>query len=116
MKLNIQNYLKKKFPYKKKLIKKYGKRLYFSTLNSLNFNCTYFKVKDLNQNLFFLNNLDEIFLRVEKDKVFKKRILSNRIISFTYSLIKNFGLKKIISFIYPNFLSPYMVMNLKKKF
>tara|TARA_B100000989_G_C19383234_1_gene402515 strand:- start:111 stop:809 length:699 start_codon:yes stop_codon:yes gene_type:complete len=103
-----------KILHEKKLIKKYGKRLYFSTLNSLNFGCTYFKVKNLNQNLFFLNTLDDIFLRIEKDKVFKKRILSNKIISFTYSLIKNFGLKKLISFIYPNLLSPYMVMNLKK--
>lgn len=105
-----------KILYEEKLIKKYGKRLYFSTLNSLNFECTYFKVKRLNQNLFFLNTLDDIFLRIEKDKVFKKRILSNKIISFTYSLIKNFGLKKLISFIYPNLFSPYMVMNLKKKF
>ena len=54
--------------------------------------------------------------KIEKDKVFKKRILSNKIISFTYSLIKNFGLKKLISSIYPNYFSPYIVMNPKKKF
>ena len=68
----------------------------------------------MNQNLIFLNTLDDIFLRIANDKIFKRRVLSNKIISFTYSLLNNFGLKKLITFMYPNFLSPYMIIEQRK--
>ena len=104
-----------KFFYEKKLIKKYGIKHYFSIMNSLNFNCSYFNIKKIGLNANFTSPIREIFLRINRDPVFKTRILSNKLIKFFYYLTKFFQIQLLISFIFPKFLSPYLIFNLRKK-
>lgn len=100
--------------HKKKLIKLHGKKLYYSTLKSINFKCTYFNIKRLNLNVKFLNPFEDIFSRISKDKVFKERILSNKIIYQIYFIIKLTYSQKVLSILFPKFLFPYLIINLKK--
>lgn len=103
-----------KYFYEKALIKKYGKLHYYSIINSLNFNCTYFKIKKHKFNLNFHSPLKEIFIRIEKDEKFKDRILSNSVIRYIYFLLRFFKIDNFISVTFPIFLTPYLIMNQKK--
>lgn len=100
--------------YEKKLKKKYGRPLYNSILNSLNFDCSFIKVKNANFNIKFLNPIEETFSRIENDKKFKKRILENNFVNKIYTLINFFYLKKLIIKFFPIKFFPYMIINLKK--
>lgn len=100
--------------YEKILKQKYGKYLYNSILNSLNFNCTFIKIKKTNFSIKFLNPIEETFLRIENDKKFKKRILENKFVNTIYKSINFFNLKKLIIHFFPIKFFPYMIINLKK--
>ena len=98
---------------KKKLIKKFGEKKYFNILNSLNFNCNTKQIKRIN--LIKINNpIKDIFNRIEKDSFFKKRILSNLIIRFSYKMILIFKLKNLLTKIFPSALYPYLILKIKK--
>jgi 2-polyprenyl-3-methyl-5-hydroxy-6-metoxy-1,4-benzoquinol methylase len=104
-----------KFFYEKKLIKKYGIKHYFSIMNSLNFSCSYFNIKKIGLNITFTSPITEIYLRINRDPVFRARILINTIIKVFYYFTKFFQIQKLISLLFPKFLSPYLIFNLKKK-
>ena len=99
---------------KKTLIKQIGEDKYNSIFNSLNFNCTYFKIKNLKLPIVFHHPLKLIFDRMEKDKIFKDRLCQNPIINACYKLINLFKIKGLLIFIYPKFLCPYLIMEIKK--
>jgi hypothetical protein len=103
-----------KFFYKKKLINTYGKRIYLEMINSLNFNCSYFKIKKLGLKIDFVNPADEVFLRLKSDSQFRKRVLSNKLINFFYIIIKLSNLNKFISSKIFTFIFPYLILNQKK--
>ena len=100
---------------KKKLIQKLGETRYLDTLNNLNFNCTYFKIKKFNLFIKFLNPLDKIFERIEKDDIFKKRILQNIFTRLIYKIIIKFKLKNLLIYFFPISLSPYLIMKIYKR-
>ena len=99
---------------KKNLIKKYGKARYLNILNSINFNCSYRKIKQMNFNLVFKNPIEDIFNRIEIDKTFRKRIFSNNIVKYVYKLIKFLHLKKFLILIFPISINPYLIMHISK--
>ena len=84
-------------------------------MNSLNFSCSYFNIKKIGLNITFTSPLGEFFLRINRDPVFRARILSNKLIKVFYYFTKFFQIQKLISLIFPKFLSPYLIFNLKKK-
>jgi hypothetical protein len=102
------------FFYKKKLINIYSKRIYLEMINSLNFNCSYFKIKKLGLNIKFINPSDEIFLRLETDLQFRRRIFSNKLIYFFYKIIKLLDLSKLINSKVFLCFFPYLVFIQKK--
>ena len=104
-----------KYLRKKQLIKELGKDRYNNTLNFLNFNCTYFKIKKLNLPIAFKHPLKDIFDRMTNDAVFKDRLCQNSIVSLCYYLINLFKMKNLLIAIYPKFLCPYLIMEIKKK-
>lgn len=102
------------FFYRKKLTNIYGKRIYLEMINSLNFNCSYFKIRKLGLKIKFINPSNEIFLRLKTDLQFRKRIFSNKLIYFFYKIIKLLRLNKLInSKIFLCFF-PYLVFIQKK--
>jgi hypothetical protein len=100
--------------YQKKLLKLHGKERYLSIINSINFNCTYFKIKKLGYKIRFFNAFNDILTRLAKDEQFKKRILSNKLIYFAYKVILFLNLNKIFIFLIPTFLCPYLIFNQRK--
>ena len=104
-----------KYLRKKELINKLGEEKYLNILNQLNFNCNYFNIKSLNLPIKFDNPLKEIFLRIEKDSDFKKRLFSNKIIKYTHFFLDKLRIKNLICKIYPVSFVPYLVMSIKKK-
>jgi len=102
------------FFYKKKLINIYGKRIYLEMINSLNFNCSYFKIKKLGLKVKFINPANEVFLRLKNDPQFINRILSNKLIYFLYKIIKLLHLNKIINSKVFLCFFPYLVFIQKK--
>lgn len=99
---------------KKSLIKQMGEDRYNSIFNNLNFNCTYFKIKNLKLPIVFHHPLKHIFNRMEKDRIFKDRLCQNSIINACYKLINLFKIKGLLIFIYPKSLCPYLIMEIKK--
>jgi hypothetical protein len=51
---------------RKKLINELSKDSYENTLNNLNFDCTYFKIKKLNFPIKFIHPLKDIFNRLDQ--------------------------------------------------
>jgi 2-polyprenyl-3-methyl-5-hydroxy-6-metoxy-1,4-benzoquinol methylase len=100
---------------KNKLIKKLGKERYFNILNNLNFKCTYFEIKKLKLSIQFLNPLANIFERIEKDDIFRKRILQNMLTKLIYKVIIKIKLKNLFIKLLPVSLSPYLTMKIIKK-
>jgi len=103
-----------KYLRKKQLIKELGMDRYNNTLNFLNFNCTYFKIKKLNLPIIFKHPLKNIFDRMTNDAVFKDRLCQNSIINGCYKLINLLRIKTLLISIYPKFLCPYLIMEIKK--
>ena len=99
---------------KKQLIKELGEDRYKNILNSLNFNCTYFKIKNLKLTTNFIHPLKNIFDRMEIDNVFKNRLCKNSIINLCYKLINLLKIKNLLVIIYPKFLCPYLIMEIRK--
>jgi 2-polyprenyl-3-methyl-5-hydroxy-6-metoxy-1,4-benzoquinol methylase len=97
---------------KKQLIKNIGKKIYKNTLKNINFNCTYSKIAKINLNIKFLNPLQEIFKRIEKDNDFKTRLFSNRFIYLIYVIINFFKLEKLLIKIFPLPYCPYLIMQI----
>ena len=98
---------------KKKLIKKYGVKKYNNILNNINFDCKFNNIKKI-KTVKFLNPLQYIFTRIENDKIFKKRILSNLFIKFIYDLITVTHLDKLLIKIFPIRFCPYLILEIKK--
>lgn len=100
---------------KKSLIKEFGKKKYENIFNNLNFDCTYFNIKKLNLPITFINPLKNIFDRLDSDYVFRKRIFKNKIVYIIYKIIKFFKIQKLLILLFPKFLIPYLIMEIKKK-
>ena len=98
---------------KKTLIKQMGEDKYKNIFNSLNFNSTYFKIKKLKLPIVFHHPLKYIFDRLENDSVFKKRLFQNTIIKLCYKLINLLRVRNLLIFVYPKFLCPYLIMEIK---
>ena len=104
-----------KYLRKKNLIKQMGEDRYYNIFNFLNFNCTYFKIKNLNLPITFNHPLRHIFDRIENDSVFKKRLFQNTIVKLSYKFIKLLKIKNLLITAYPKFLCPYLIMEITKK-
>ena len=104
-----------KYLRKKQLIKELGVDSYNNTLNFLNFNCTYFKIKKLNLPITFKHPLKDIFDRIESDVVFKERLFQNTLIKLSHKFINLLRIKNLLIAAYPKFLCPYLIMEIKKK-
>lgn len=99
---------------RKKMIKKLSFEKYLNRINSINFECNYNKIKKLKLNIVFLNPIIDLMERVENDKVFENRIMSNKIIKVIYNLINFLKLKKLISLLCPKIFYPYLIIEIKK--
>ena len=99
---------------RKKLIKELGKDRYENILNYLNFDCTFFKIKKLNVPIKFIHPLRDIFDRIDQDSVFRERLLKNLLVRLCYKIIIFLRIKKIITYFFPIFLTPYLIMEIKK--
>ena len=104
-----------KYLRKNGLIKELGEKRYNNILNSLNFNCTYFKIKNLNLPIIFKHPLKNIFNRMKNDDVFKDRICQNSTIKLSYKIINFLGIKNLLIAVYPKFFCPYLIIEIKKK-
>ena len=102
-----------KYLRKKSLVKELGKDRYNNTLNYLNFNCTFFKIKNLNLPIVFKHPLKDIFDRMEKDSAFKHRLCQNSI-KISYKLINILKIKNLLIALIPKSLCPYLIMEIKK--
>ena len=103
-----------KYLRKKSLIKQMGDDRYNNIFNSLNFNCTYFKIKNLNLPIAFKHPLKDIFDRIENDAVFKERLFQNSIVKLSYKLINFLRIKNLLIAVYPKSVCPYLIMEIKK--
>ncbi len=100
---------------RKKIIKELGNDRYEDILNNLNFNCTFFKIKKLNLPIKFIHPLKDIFNRIDQDSVFRERVLKNLLVRLCYKIIIFLRIKKIITYFFPISLTPYLIMEIKKK-
>jgi SAM-dependent methyltransferase len=100
---------------KKELIKELGNTRYENTLNNLNFDCTYFKIKKLNFTIKFIHPLKDIFDRIDQDNVFRNRLFKNLLVKLCYKIIIFLRIKKIITYFFPISLTPYLIIKIKKK-
>ena len=103
-----------KYLKKKRLIGELGEEKYNDIINSLNFNCTYFNIKNLKLSVNFTHPLKNIFDRMEADTTFKNRLCQNSTINLIYKLINLFKIKNLLINFYPKFFSPYLIMHIKK--
>ena len=101
--------------YKKKLIKSLGEAKYYNTLNYLNFNCTYWKIKNYFFPIKFHNPLKDIFERIDTDIAIKKIIFSNKIIKIIYKILNLLSIKGLLIKIFPISFNPYLIMELNNK-
>lgn len=99
--------------YKKNLVKKFGNYQYKNIKNNLNFSCNYFFIKLNFKKAVFKNPIIDVFDRLNNDQIFYERVLSNKVIKIIYDIINILKLKKIIYFLYPKFLYPYMDFRIK---
>lgn len=99
---------------RKTLIKELGRDSYENILNNLNFDCTYFKIKKLNFAIKFIHPLKDIFNRIDRDSVFRERLLKNLLVRICYKTIIFLRIKKIITYLFPISLTPYLIMEIKK--
>ena len=95
-------------------MKELGNARYENTLNNLNFDCTYFKIKKLNFVIKFIHPLKNIFDRINKDSIFRERLLKNLLVRILYKIIIFLRIKKIITYFFPISLTPYLIMEIKK--
>jgi len=98
---------------KKKLIKRLGEKAYNKIFDNLNFECNYKNIKKLDFNINFKHPVKEIFTRLTKDPQFKNRILDNYFVKIIYKIIIFCKLEKIICFIFPKSISPYLTFEIK---
>ena len=101
---------------RKRLMKELGYTRYENILNNLNFDCTYFNLRKLPLSIKFTHPLKDIFDRLDNDATFRKRLCNNFIIKIYYQLINLLKIKKLLISVYPKFLSPYLIMKIKKNF
>lgn len=99
---------------RKSLIKELSNAKYENTLNNLNFDCTYFKIKKLNFAIKFIHPLKDIFDRVNQDNVFRDRLFKNSLVRLCYKIIIFLRIKKMITYFFPISLTPYLIMEIKK--
>ena len=104
-----------KYLRKKSLIKQMGEDKFNNIFNFLNFNCTYFKIKKLKLPITFRHPLKNIFDRMANDYVFKERLCQNSIVNLFYKLINLLRIKNLLTIVYPKFLCPYLIMEIKNK-
>jgi 2-polyprenyl-3-methyl-5-hydroxy-6-metoxy-1,4-benzoquinol methylase len=101
---------------RKRLMKELGKDKYENILNNLNFDCTYRNLQKLSLPIKFTHPLQDIFDRLDKDATFRQRLCSNFVVKICYQLISLLKIKKLLISVYPKFLSPYLIMKIKKNF
>jgi 2-polyprenyl-3-methyl-5-hydroxy-6-metoxy-1,4-benzoquinol methylase len=99
---------------RKKLMKELGNARYENILNNLNFDCTFFKIKKLNFPIKFIHPLRDIFERINQDKIFRDRLLKNLSVRLCYKIIIFLRIKKILIYLYPISLTPYLIIKIKK--
>jgi hypothetical protein len=99
---------------RKKLIKELGNDRYENILNNLNFDCTFVKIKKLNVPIKFIHPLRDIFDRIDQDSVFRERLLKNLLVRICYKITIFLQIKKIVTYLYPISLTPYLIMEIKK--
>jgi hypothetical protein len=104
-----------KYLRKKSLIKQMGEDKFNNTFNFLNFNCTYFKIKKLKLPITFRHPLKNIFDRMANDYFFKERLCQNSIVNLFYKLINLLRVKNLLTVVYPKFLCPYLIMEIKNR-
>jgi SAM-dependent methyltransferase len=100
---------------RKKLMKELGKDRYENILNNLNFDCTYRNLKKLSLPIKFTHPLQDIFNRLDNDGMFRQRLCSNFIVKICYQLINLLKIRKILISVFPKFLCPYLIMEIRKK-
>jgi 2-polyprenyl-3-methyl-5-hydroxy-6-metoxy-1,4-benzoquinol methylase len=100
---------------RKKLIKELGNAKYENILNNLNFNCTYRNLQKLSPQIKFTHPLKDIFERLDNDATFRQRLSNNFIVKICYQLINLLKLKKLLISVFPKFLCPYLIMEIKNK-
>ena len=99
---------------RKWLIKELGKDRYENILNNLNFDCTYGNLKKLSLPIKFIHPLQDIFNRLDNDATFRQRLCSNFIVKACYQLINLLKIKKLLISIFPKFLCPYLIIEIRK--
>ena len=99
---------------RKRLMKELGKDRYENILNNLNFDCTYRNLKKLPLPIKFIHPLQDIFNRLDNDATFRQRLCSNFIVKICYQLINLFKIKKLFISVFPKFLCPYLIMEIRK--
>ena len=100
---------------RKSLMKKLGNARYENILNNLNFDCTYFNLQKLPLPIKFAHPLQDIFDRLDNDATFRQRLCSNFVVKICYKLINFLKIKKLLISVYPKFLCPYLIMEIRKK-
>jgi len=101
---------------RKKLMKELGKDRYENILNNLNFDCTYGNLEKLPLSIKFTHPLQDIFNRLDNDATFKQRLCSNFIVKIFYQLINFLRIKKLLISVYPKFICPYLIMEIRKNY
>jgi 2-polyprenyl-3-methyl-5-hydroxy-6-metoxy-1,4-benzoquinol methylase len=104
-----------KYLRKKSLIKILGKKEYKNIINNLNFDCTYAYINKLNLPIKFINPITDIFDRLDNDATFRLRLCNNFIVKMCYQLINFLKIKKLLFSVFPKFLCPYLIMEIRKK-
>ena len=99
---------------RKQLMKELGKDRYENILNNLNFDCTYGNLKKLSLPIKFIHPLQDIFNRLDNDATFRQRLCSNFIVKACYQLINLLKIKKLLISIFPKFLCPYLIIEIRK--
>ena len=99
---------------RKKLMEELGKDKYENILNFLNFNCTYLNLQKLHLPIKFTHPLKDIFDRLDSDTTFRQRLCNNFIVKICYQLINLLKIKKILISVFPKFLCPYLIMEIRK--
>ena len=100
---------------KKKLMKELGNAKYENILNNLNFDCTYRNLQKLPLPIKFTHPLQDIFTRLDNDVTFKQRLCNNFIVKICFQLINLLRIKKLLISVFPKFLCPYLIMEIRKK-
>ena len=97
-------------------MKELGNAKYENILNNLNFDCTYRNLQKLPLPIKFTHHLQDILNRLDNDVTFRQRLCNNFIVKICYQLINLLRIKKLLIYVFPKFLCPYLIMEIRKKY